>query len=64
MRPRRPDLGPIGHKDGGGEVADHAAAEVDDADPLGAGHLLQVPHQPVLEDHRDEQVEDPWERLG
>ena len=45
----RADLGSVGHEDGAGEVADHPGAQVDDPDPLGAGHLLKVPHQPVLE---------------
>ena len=43
------NLGSIGDEDGAGEVADHPGAQVDDPDPLGAGHLLKVSHQPVLE---------------
>ncbi len=54
-----PDLGAVGNKDGGGEVADHAAGQVHDTGPLSARQLLQVPHQPVLEDQGDGQVEDP-----
>ncbi len=54
-----PDLGAVGNKDGGGEVADHAAGQVHDAGPLSARQLLQVPHQPILEDQGDGQVEDP-----
>ena len=43
------NLRPVGDEDGAGEVADHPGAQVDDPDPLGAGHLLKVSHQPVLE---------------
>jgi len=56
---RGSNLCPVGNKDGAGEVADHPAAQVDDPDPLGPGHLLQVPHQPVLESDRNQQMEDP-----
>ena len=56
VRAGGPDLGPVGDKDGAGEVADHAGAKVDDGDPRGARHLLQVPHQPELEGHRDQKV--------
>ena len=59
VRAGGPDLSPVGDKDGAGEVADHPAAQVDDPDPLGPGHLLQVPHQPVLESDRNQQMEDP-----
>ena len=56
---RGSNLCPVGNKDGAGEVADHPAAQVDDPDPLGPCHLLQVPHQPVLESDRNQQMEDP-----
>ena len=49
VRPSRSNLCSVGHKDGAGQVADHPGAQVDDPDPLGAGHLLKVSHQPVLE---------------
>lgn len=52
-------LRPVGHEQGGGEVAHHARAQVDDADAEGAGQLLQVPHDDHLEDDGDGQVEDP-----
>ena len=55
----RADLCSVGHEDGAGEVADHAGAQVDDGDALGARHLLQVPHQPELEGHRDREVNNP-----
>ena len=55
----RADLGSVGHEDGAGEVADHAAAQVDDSHAPRPRHLLQVPHQPVLEGHRDQEVEYP-----
>ena len=58
----RAHFGPVGHEDGGGEVADHAGGQVDQAGPLGAGQLLQVAHQPVLEEQRDGQVEDSEKR--
>ena len=44
VRARRPHLGPVGDKDGAGEVTHHAGAQVDDGDPGGARHLLQVSH--------------------
>ena len=56
---RRPHLRPVWNKDGASEVADHAGAQVDDGDALGARHLLQVPHQPELEGHRDREVNNP-----
>ena len=55
----RPHLGPVGHKDGGGEVADHARAEVDEGKPLGADQLLEVANQPVVEGQGHHQVENP-----
>ena len=57
-----PDLGPVGHEDGAGQVTDHPGAQVDDGDPRGARHLLQVAHQPELEGHRDQKVNDPRTR--
>ena len=53
------NLRPIWDEDGAGEVADHAAAQVDDSHAPRPRHLLQVPHQPVLEGHRDQEVEYP-----
>ena len=50
-------LCPVGYEDGRSEVADHARPEVDDGDAAGAGQLLQVTHQPVLQDHRHHQVD-------
>ena len=41
-------LGSVRDEDGTGEVANHPRAQVDDPDPLGSCHLLQVSHQPVL----------------
>lgn len=55
----RADLCSVGHEDGAGEVADHAAAKVYDGHAPRPRHLLQVPHQPVLEGHRDQEVEYP-----
>ena len=46
---RRSDLGSVGHEDGTGQVADHPRTQIDDSDPLGSRHLLQVSHQPVLQ---------------
>ena len=57
-----PDLGPVGHEDGAGQVADHPGAQVDDGDPRGSRHLLQVAHQPELEGHRDQKVNNPETR--
>ena len=54
---RRPNLSTIGNKDGAGKVAYHPAAQVDDTNPLGPRHLLQVPHQPELEGDGDQQVD-------
>jgi len=59
VSPGRPHLGPVRNKDGGSQVTDHAGAQVDEGDPGGAGHLLQVPHEPVLQGNRQGEVEDP-----
>ena len=52
----RTDLGAVRNEDGGREVADHAGSHVDESDPCGASHLLEVPHQPVLEGDREGKV--------
>ena len=52
----RSDLGAVRNEDGGREVADHAGSHVDESDPCGASHLLEVPHQPVLEGDREGKV--------
>ena len=59
MRASRAYFSSVRDKDGRSEVADHPGAEINQANPLGARHLLEVPHQPELERHRDHQVEDP-----
>ena len=56
---RGPHLGPVGHKDGAGQVPDHPAAQVDQPDPLGTDQLLEVAHEPVLEHQADAQMEYP-----
>ena len=56
------DLGPVRDEDGGSEVADHAGAEIDERDAGGTGHLLQVPHEPVLQGDSECQVENPESR--
>lgn len=57
VRARGSDLSSVGNEDGGGEVADHAGAHVDERDSGGSGHLLQVAHQPVLQSHCQGKVE-------
>ena len=57
MRAGWPDFGAVGHKDGAGQVTDHSAAQVDEADPLGADKLFKVAHQPTLEYQADTQME-------
>ena len=47
--PGGPDLSPVGHEDGGGEVPDHAGAEVDQPHPTSADQLLKVPEIQRLE---------------
>ena len=58
MRSGRTHLGPVWHKQGRGEVADDARAQVDDTDPEGSGQLLQVSHDDHLEGDGDGQVQD------
>ena len=63
VRASWPHLGPVWNKDGAGEVTHHAGAQVDDGNPGGARHLLQVPHQPELEGHRDQKVNNPETKM-
>ena len=55
---RVPDLGSVGHEDGGGEVARHAGHHVNDGHPGRSGHLLQVAQEDELDHHRQHQVQD------
>ena len=52
------DLGSVRNEDGGGQVADHSGPHVDQSDSSGSGHLLEVPHQPVLQRDSQREVED------
>ena len=56
-----PNLGSVGHEDGGGEVPRHAGNHVNDGHAGCPGHLLQIAQEEELDHHRQNQVQDSGE---
>ena len=54
----------VGQEDGGGQTSGHSATNIGDGNAPPAGYPLQVAHNEDLEEHGDQQREDPVWRRG